>query len=515
MNRSRVIRQAIFLAFLGAIVPLALMGFLSWERAQSKEQALLAAYASRSLQNTRVTLRLGAEALQKMEAWNGTPCSPEHLEQMRLLTFNSHTVEEIGYFDDGFLRCTSWGSTAIQVPRLPGDFTTADGIQVTLRMQPLVTHGDAVTALLRGNYNVLINANRLADVIVDDDVRIAVLHGTQVVSELRAPERSVVDRVATTAGTGMDRHYLFAVSQADGWTAVALRDRGKLGTSLLKELVWLLPIGVFVGGFIVFLVVRLSRKRLSPLAELAIAVERREFVVFYQPIIELKTGACIGAEALVRWRRPDGSMVRPDLFIPLAEESGLICPITDQVIEAVVHELGPFLLQQRALHVAINLCAADIKSGRFLPVLEQTLAGSGVRRDQIWLEATERGFMEIDAARTTLEKARALGYAIAIDDFGTGFSSLQYLQGLPTDTLKIDKAFVDAIGTTSAPSSVIDHIIGMAKTLGLSIVAEGVETEAQAAWLRERDVEWAQGWLYARALPASEFIAFARKTAKL
>lgn len=486
-----------------------LIAYLSWLRTVDQEQSRLERFATRTIQNTGYSIDLGVQALKTMEDWRGVDCSPRHINEMRRVAFNTRTVEEVGFFKDGFLRCTSWGpTTAVVREAPPQDTSLGHGLDLTLKVTPQITGGDPVTALKRGRYNVLIKSDRLTDVIVNDGVRIAILRGTTVVSQLRAPEPAVVQRVAAAGVNGLDDRFLFAVAKADGWTAVVMEDRTELSKRLLTELVWVLPVGIFVGGFVVYLVVLLSRKRLSPLAELEIAVARREFVVFYQPMIDLQTGACIGAEALVRWCRPDGTLVRPDLFIPLAEESGLILPITDQVMDAVGRDLGALLRQKRALHISINLCAADMKSGRFLPPLQKMLAASGINNDQIWLEATERGFIEIDAARATLEKAQKLGFSIAIDDFGTGYSSLQYLQGLPTDTLKIDKSFVDAIGTTSAPSSVTSHIIDMAKTLGLTLVAEGVETEAQAQYLRDHGVEYAQGWLYAKALPADEFVAF-------
>lgn len=282
-------------------------------------------------------------------------------------------------------------------------------------------------------------------------------------------------------------------------------------TKLVRELTVLLPIGAFIALFIVGIVIWMSRKRLSPETELEIAVRNREFIVHYQPIIELKTNICVGAEALVRWRRPDGTLVRPDRFIPLAEETGLIEPITDQVVEAIIADLGPMLVRDRSSHIAINLCAEDVKSGRILDFIDLRLARAGIRKEQIWLEATERGFIDIDAARITLDRARKAGHSVAIDDFGTGYSSLQYLQGLPLDALKIDKSFVDTIGRNTATSTVTLHIIEMARELGLFSVAEGIEKEEQAAYLREHGVDFGQGWLFSRPLPAEEFIVFHRQ----
>ncbi|MFN4162568.1 MAG: EAL domain-containing protein, partial [Stenotrophomonas sp.] len=258
----------------------------------------------------------------------------------------------------------------------------------------------------------------------------------------------------------------------------------------------------------VALVVWLSRRRLSLQAELATAVRKREFFMHYQPIIELDTGICVGAEALVRWSRPDGSQVRPDLFIPLAEEHGLIEALTDQVIELVIADMRALLVQDRSVHIAINLSAGDVSSGRALKVLSARLAGTGIHPQQIWLEAPERGFIDVQRARNTLALARRAGHCVAIDDFGVGYSSLQYLQQLPLDALKIDKSFIDAIGTDSATSPVTSHIIDMAKTLGLFTVAEGIETPAQLAYLQARQVEFGQGWLFSRPLPPEAFVAF-------
>lgn len=201
-------------------------------------------------------------------------------------------------------------------------------------------------------------------------------------------------------------------------------------------------------------------------------------------------------------------MIRPDLFIPVAEDSDLILPITDQVIACVIADMRAALLADRELHIAINLCASDIETGRVLDVLERALDGTGIEAQQIWLEATERGFINVEAARATIDRARARGHAVAIDDFGTGYSSLSSLQNLPLDALKIDKSFVDTIGTDAATSSVTPHIIDMARTLNMLIVAEGIETQQQADYLRERKVEFGQGWLFAKALPAGEFLAF-------
>ena len=272
------------------------------------------------------------------------------------------------------------------------------------------------------------------------------------------------------------------------------------------------PIGLAAGASLASLVLWLSRRRFSPGVELRRAVRNREFVLLYQPLVELATGACVGAEALVRWRRADGRIVPPLDFIPLAESNGLIRPITEQVIERALTELGPMLRRRRDLHVSINLAPMDLQDPWIAQCLDQLLADSGVEPHQVTVETTERGMVDADAAREVIKGLRSRGHGVAIDDFGTGYSSLSYLQSLEVDTLKIDKTFIDALGLETATSSVVPHIVEMARTLRLRVVAEGVETDAQVKFLREQAVDYAQGWLFSKPLTCDAFGEFVRKS---
>ncbi|MES0197844.1 EAL domain-containing protein [Mesorhizobium sp. M0011] len=434
------------------------------------------------------------------------------MARMRQLTINTRPIEEMGYFENGLLKCSSWGSTEARVAQSTPDFTTRDGIAVTARMQPVMSEDHFLMALQYRDHNVLVDPVRFVDVIVDPGVQLALTTQTGILlGALNGPDPARIEKIVAGPDEGIDDDLLFATARETGWIAVATEPTSQILGSVRQQQFLLLPLGAFMAAFIIGMVVWLSRRRLSPLGELQIAVRKREFIVHYQPIVELRTGNCIGAEALVRWKRPNGSLVRPDLFIPLAEESGLITAITDQVIAMVVFDLNRLLVADRSLHIAINLSATDVGTARVLPIIEKALQHTGIRPQQIWIEATERGFVDINSARSTLVRARELGHAVAIDDFGTGYSSLSYLEGLPLDALKIDKSFIDTISTNSATSSVTPHIIDMAKTLKLKIVAEGVETQAQADYLAARDVDYAQGWLFARPMPASEFIAYCRQ----
>jgi diguanylate cyclase (GGDEF)-like protein/PAS domain S-box-containing protein len=243
------------------------------------------------------------------------------------------------------------------------------------------------------------------------------------------------------------------------------------------------------------------------------ALERREFLLHYQPQISLRTGAVVGVEALVRWQRPGVGLVPPARFIPVAEDSGLIVPLGAWVLrEACLQAAKWHKMGFENLVVAVNLSATQFKRGDLLNNISGALAESKLDPTCLELELTESILItDTKAVLSMVERLKLLGVKLSIDDFGTGYSSLSYLKQFNVDKLKIDQSFVRDITTDPNDAAIVFAIVQMAHSLGLTTVAEGVEEEAAVAKLQERGCDEAQGYFFAKPMPADALAEFLRQ----
>ncbi|HWM72374.1 MAG TPA: EAL domain-containing protein [Nocardioides sp.] len=254
-------------------------------------------------------------------------------------------------------------------------------------------------------------------------------------------------------------------------------------------------------------------KRFATESALRLALERDEFTVHYQPVVDLFTGSMVGAEALLRWEHPDRGLVSPADFIPLAEESGLIVPIGAWVLEQACRQLAEWQRDQPSMTVSVNLSVRQLVTTDILGVIKDVLQRTGVPPATLCLELTESVFMgDHEYFARTLASLKALGVQLAIDDFGTGYSSLSYLKRFPVDTVKVDRAFVEGLGTDPHHTALVAAILAMADALELTVTAEGVETADQLAHLRRLDCHVAQGFYLARPVPATEVTDFVKNS---
>jgi diguanylate cyclase (GGDEF)-like protein len=242
-------------------------------------------------------------------------------------------------------------------------------------------------------------------------------------------------------------------------------------------------------------------------SSLRVALDRGEFVLHYQPKIDLVTGATIGAEALLRWRHPERGLMPPERFVPLAEASGLIVPIGRWVMREACRQAGEWQAAGlRPVPVAVNVCALELRNSGFLDGVRRIIGDARIDPRLLELELTETALMDgAGATAAVLRELKAMGLGLAVDDFGTGYSSLSYLTQFPIDALKVDQSFVRDIGLEGEGSPIISAVISMGRSLKHRVIAEGVETPQQLAFLEEQRCEEAQGFHFSRPLEADRF----------
>ena len=249
--------------------------------------------------------------------------------------------------------------------------------------------------------------------------------------------------------------------------------------------------------------------RLSLERSLHHAFEREEFVVHYQPMVDLVSSRVVGAEALIRWNHPEHGLMNPDDFIPIAEDCGLIFPIGEWVLRTACSQMKSWHDAGHAgLRIAVNLSARQFQQRELPSLIERVLGEIAFAADMLDVEITESTAMQnAELSLTIMRRLKEMGVRISIDDFGTGYSSLSYLKRFPIDTVKIDQGFVRDLGVGSSDGAIISAVISMARALKLRVVAEGVETEEQLAFLQREQCAEIQGFLYSRPVSAEEFEA--------
>lgn len=321
-------------------------------------------------------------------------------------------------------------------------------------------------------------------------------------------------------GGGHVAHYSSTIANSETYYRVFANSgryplRAEIGISRARLMnwnhelytVWLLLAG-FAGFAFGYLVVKLIFREPDPIVQIDRAIRAGEFIPFFQPIFSLKTGAITGCEVLARWVKPDGTVVAPYYFIPLAESSGRITALTWSLLDQSLQQLRPVLLADRNFSLGFNVTATQMMEADFGRQLRHMLASKGINAGQIVVELTEREqLQDLQKAAKVVAALQQTGCTVAVDDAGTGSSGLSYIQKLGVDIIKIDKLFVDSLLKERSAKILIELLVGLAKELDMITVAEGIESQDQAKTLAELGVDKGQGYLVARPLTGIAFLA--------
>ncbi|MDR9751230.1 EAL domain-containing protein [Pseudomonas sp. SZMC_28357] len=503
-----------FVAMLAAVFSACLLGagslVLAKHQVQQNESQEMNAQGERFLARLEQLFGQLRESLDDLQNQPLRGCSIDMIATLQQVSFSYRFVYEAAY-SDGRLFCSNRplqaGLPEMRAPDIQGP-TYSYWLNTTTEPD----ENRAALMLGRGNFRVATSRGHLTDMVdlsPGSSLLVVLDHGQRAIPVMGAAQVWP----PTEAWPPSDKNALHVTSTrliyrmpTDNPEYQLVLITPRTGLPIPAAWWWLLPASLLLGAFVGFLVFLLVRQRQSLDAELHGAIRRGELQVLYQPIFDLDSRHCVGAEALLRWRRPDGTLTSPDLFIPMAENTGQIRQMTDFVLQRLLEQLGQLLRANPQLYISVNLAACDVMVPRIGQVMARLLALHRVAARQIAFEVTERGLIDVVVARENLQALRDVGHQVLIDDFGTGYCSLAYLQTLPVDCLKIDKAFIDALGHDAASSGVAPHIIHMAQALQLKVIAEGIELESQAALLSSEGVKFGQGWLFAHALSAVQLI---------
>lgn len=508
-RRSRTV-LACTVVLLTTALGAGLGAWIGWSVVLSVARQQLAADAARLMSASQ---RLEDEVTQTLATFNRTPrtfCSNLELDRMRELVYRTRYIKDIGRVRDGRLHCTAGMWRIDEPPSIPKpDLVTADGEQVVASTPLLVAstvHAPLVT-LHEANVVLDTDAFPASDaggmrymVGYSDGARLLRLYG-----DALEPERT-----RALSGEPFEQDgSLFAprCSQSGAVCVITTEATSRLWNAQWPLLALCASLGGVAGCAIALAGLLLRSRGLTFESRLKRAIAEGALHVEYQPVVALADGRTVGAEALVRWRDSDGTLVPPTRFIPVAESNGLVSQITTLVLQHVAQDFADLLAGEGEFSINVNISAKDLDDGRFHTTLESLLREHGIAPARIGIELTEHSTAARAIAVAGTQRLSDAGHHVYIDDFGTGYSSLAYLNELEVYAIKIDRSFTARVDTEAVTFSVVPQIMAMARTLELAVVVEGVETQAQADWFRQAGAQHAQGWLFGRPSSAGDLRA--------
>lgn len=499
------------------VVPIALSLHLAHRYAMSRELADADSLAGHILQR--------AEALgEQMSAAHGRfagmgrglECTRDVLAQMHALLAGSQFIRAVGMESNGQVACSTLGPLGEGASLGPVDYVSRFDVEFrrTVRLSPELDQTFLVVA--KDGFFVVVHAETLHNLLGDrTGTSTAIVSATSGEPLVTAGDFDAdwSDKARSRSTRRFfDGQHLVVTHESSRFDVATLV---AVPVDTLRAQVWrlgllLLPIGLALGVAMALVARWMILRRGSLPSVLRAALKRDEFEVLYQPIVDLASGELAGAEALLRWSPEKGVGLLPSTFIPIAEQSGLMGTFTHYVLGRVAKDAPRLVARFPHAYISMNLSPMDLHEEEVVRHVLDLPRKTGLAPVHFLVEVTELAFVDHEHARRCLERIRASGIRVAIDDFGTGYSGLSRLAEIGSDCLKIDRAFVESIGTDSPSREVALQIVGMAKALGLAIIGEGIETSEQAEFLHRHGVRFGQGWFYGRAQRLDHLLAWGR-----
>lgn len=516
LSRNHLMPLVLVLVALATLLPIGASVLLARQQARARQEQRALFYARDVLRRSEDTSKQITDAFRLMASTpDRPPCSQARRQVLQRIDAASSYIQFVGRLDRGRIVCASYGEFEVPLELGKPDLISDNGLAIWLDIQFPFAADKRFIGIGNDKFVAVIHKSLPVDTTVAErNVSLAVisLAGQRTLSArgrfLPAWMPKPGDLAPGTQKTRLIGRNVVSQVRSRGFdlAAVAALNEEDYGRELALFAKILVPIGVLTGLLLAYTVTRVAKGQMSLPAVIRSGLRNREFFVVFQPVVRLQDRAWVGAEALIRWKRPDGQVIRPDLFIPAAEETGLIHSLTAEVLRLVEPTLAALARRDDDLFLSVNLSRQDLHEAGMETLLHGLIARSGARASQLHLEITERGLTDMDDARLLIDRVRAEGLCVAVDDFGTGYSSLSELGRLNLDMIKIDKAFVDTIDGATVTSQVAAHIVEMAHALSLGMIAEGIERDAQAQILESWHVLYGQGYLFAKPMSSSAFL---------
>ncbi|WP_233955549.1 EAL domain-containing protein [Pectobacterium versatile] len=474
-------------------------------------------FSSVTVEHAGKIILQATSALDILEQKFSPYCDDLHLGLLRKIAYDNDYIQDVVYIDGNRLRCSSMMSEINSMFLPSPDFHYKNNYNIWYKIESPLNRNKPMIYVGATRHLVVLNPRSFLDVpSYSYNIQYALLEknkgdGRVILSDLMSDDiysRLVVGDNNPERFYIGDKYYVLKPLPDSDLALVVSADQSTSLSFYLKIFFSALPIFLLLSLVLSILISKKSLTIQSPLYVLRQALRQKEFELHYQPIIKLDTAQVVGCEALIRWRHSDGHLITPDSFIPMIRQVGLMKELTLFVINEALQTASVLKKSDPDMFVSINLEAAEFEDMSVFNYLVEQVAVYDLDGANVNVELTESSMIEPQKAAPMVELYQQKGIDVAIDDFGTGYSGLSYLERVKANKLKIDKSFVGNIRDHSPTDIVLSHIVSMAHCLNLHIVAEGIETPIQEAYLKSLGVAYAQGWLYSKALTQEALIAF-------